>query len=288
MGKPIKERLPYSTEITLDAQIPSPAEKAARRIVLPGDEVAVSEEYESGEGTYERDGKIYATAPGILNLDDASKVARIRMFNPPAQLKVGDVVYATVSDIRSSMATAQVVILHGVDRQLSGDTEAAIHISNVSSEYTEEFRQVFRLGDIIRAQVIQAQPSLQLTTAGPTLGVVKALCSECRGPLIRRGNELYCERCEHSEQRKITSDYGDLALELPAKQLSIAYSGDRRERRSEGRGEGYGYRGGDRDDRGDRGDRRGGRGRGPPRRGGYEHRGGGGRGRPPRREGHRR
>jgi len=284
MGKPINDRVTYSTEITLDAQIPSPAEKPARRVILPGDEVAVSEEYESGEGTYERDGKIYATAPGILNLDDASKVARVRMFNPPAQLKVGDIVYATVSDIRSSMATAQVVVLHGVDRQLSGDTEAAIHISNVSSDYTEEFRQVFCLGDIIRAQVIQAQPSLQLTTAGPTLGVVKALCSECRGPLVRRGNELYCERCEHSEQRKITSDYGDLTLDSPAKQLSIAFSGDRRERRSEGRGEGHGYRGGDRGDRGDRG---GGRGRGPPRRGGYEHRGGGGRGRPPRRDGPR-
>jgi exosome complex component CSL4 len=286
MGKPINERVTYSPEITLDAQIPPPAEKPTRRIVLPGDEVAVSEEYESGEGTYERDGKIYATAPGILSLDDASKVARVRMFNPPAQLKVGDIVYATVSDIRSSMATAQVAVLHGVDRQLSGDTEAAIHISNVSSDYTEEFRQVFRLGDIIRAQVIQAQPSLQLTTAGPTLGVVKALCSECRGPLTRRGNDLYCERCEHSEQRKITSDYGDLALESPAKQLSIAFSGDRRERRGEGRGEGHGYRGGDRGDRDDRGDRRGGRGRGPPRTGGYE-RGGGGRGRPPRRDGRR-
>ena len=280
MGKRINRRLVYSREITLEGTIPPPPPKPVRRVVLPGDEVAVTEEYESGEGTYERDGKIYAVAPGILALDDSSKVAKVTQFNPPAKLRVGDIVYATVSDIRSSMATAEVVVLHGVDRQLSGDTEGAIHISHVSSEYTEEFRQVFRLGDIIRAQVIQAQPSLQLTTAGPNLGVVKALCSECRGPLVKRGSELYCERCEHSEQRKTTSDYGDLKLDSPAKELSVPYSQERRERRGEGRGEGY--------HRDDRGDRPGGRGRGPPRRGGYEHRGGGGRGRgPPRRDGRR-
>ena len=279
MGKRINRRLDYSREITLEGTIPPPPSRPARRVVLPGDEVAVTEEYESGEGTYERDGKIYAVAPGILNLDDASKVAKVVQFNPPAQLRVGDIVYATVSDIRSSMATAEVVVLHGVDRQLSGDTEGAIHISHVSSEYTEDFRQVFRLGEIIRAQVIQAHPSLQLTTAGPSLGVVKALCSECRAPLEKRGGDLYCARCERTEQRKTTADYGDLKLDSPSRELSVAFQ-ERRERRGEGRGEGF--------HREDRGERRGGRGRGPPRRGGYEHRGGGGRGRGPPRRDHRR
>lgn len=257
---------------------PAPTEKPARRVVLPGDEVAVSEEYEAGEGTYERDGKIFANAPGILNLDDSSKVAKVQLFNPPAQLRVGDLVYATVTDIRSSMATANVVILHGVERQLSGDTEGAIHISNVSTDYTEDFRQMFRLGDIIRAQVIQAQPSLQLTTAGQNLGVVKALCSQCRGPMVMRGPELYCERCEHTEPRKITPDYGEPKLESPASELSISISPERRERRGEGRGEGY--RGGERGERRGGGERGGGRGRGYPPRGR-----GGGRGGHPRREG---
>ena len=41
------------------------------RKVLPGDEVAIAEEYMSGEGTYEMEGKIYASAVGELDLDQA-------------------------------------------------------------------------------------------------------------------------------------------------------------------------------------------------------------------------
>lgn len=279
MGKHLNAGGLYSTEIDLESAMPAQTGKSNRRLVLPGDEVAVSEEYESGEGTYERDGKIFASAPGMLDLDEGAKVARVWMFNPPVQLRVGDIVYATVDDLRSSMATATVFVLHGVERPLSGETEGSIHISNVSTQYTEDFRQMFRLGDILRAQVIQVEPSLQLTTAGPALGVVKALCTQCRGPLLRRGNELYCERCERTEIRKIATDYGDLKLESPVRELAAEVR-ERRERR---------------DDRGpprhreDRGERRGGGGGGRryDRRGGGG-RGGGGRGRPPRRDDRRR
>jgi len=40
-----------------------------RKIVLPGDVIAATEEYEAGEGTYESEGQIYAAMPGILDLD---------------------------------------------------------------------------------------------------------------------------------------------------------------------------------------------------------------------------
>jgi len=36
----------------------------AVRVVLPGEEVAVTEEYEAGDGTYEEDGKVFAAQPG--------------------------------------------------------------------------------------------------------------------------------------------------------------------------------------------------------------------------------
>ncbi len=262
----------------MNEENPSPSKKQERKVVLPGDEVAVTEEYESGEGTYEKDGKIFAIAPGTLDLDEVSKVAKVKMFNPPVRLKVGDIVYATVDDIKSSMASATIFVLHGVERQITGESEGSIHISNVSSQYTEDFRQMFRLGDIIRAQVIQSEPSLQLTTAGPKLGVVKALCSQCRGQMVRRGEDMFCERCERTEVRKIADDYGELKLDSSVSELNVQVQ-DRRERRGDRRGSDR-----RRDDRGGRRgtrrqDRRGGR------RGGRRD---GGRGRPPRRNNRRR
>jgi exosome complex component CSL4 len=235
------------------------------KIVLPGDEIAVAEEFEPGEGTYERNGAVFAATPGMLILDSQNRVARVRAFNPPAELKVGDIVYGVIDDIRGMMATASIQAIHGRSRQISGEAEGTIHISNVSEDYTEDIHDKFRLGDLIRAKVIQVKPSVQLTTAEPTLGVVKAICSVCRGPLELRGRDLYCPRDERTEQRKIAADYDDLRLTVPASELG---GGKIQEKQRGGR---------------DEGERRGGRDRGGGRGGGgrdrFRDRGQGGRGR---------
>jgi exosome complex component CSL4 len=230
------------------------------KMVLPGDEIAVAEEFEPGEGTYERNGLVFAAAPGVLYLDPENRVARVRAFNPPAELKLGDIVYGVVEDIRGMMATATILAIHGRSRQISGESDGTVHISNVSEDYTEDIHDKFRLGDIIRAKVIQVKPSLQLTTAEPNLGVVRAFCSVCRGPLELRGRDLYCPRDERPERRKFAADYADLRLFVPATELG---GGKVPEKHRGERGEGPERGGRDRGGRGggrDR-DRGGGRGR---------------------------
>src|SRR2546425_10387600 len=233
-----------------------------RRMVLPGDAIAAAEEYEAGEGTYEREGQVFAAIPGLLELDGRNFVARVRPFNPLAELKVGDIVYGVISDIRSSMAEATVAAIHGSKREITGETEGAIHVSKISNEYIEDIRDALHVGDIVRAKVIQAKPSLQLTAAEPALGVVKAVCSNCRRPLELKGQDLWCPRCERTERRKIASDYGRLMLSSPATELGAGVVTVEPPRAREGGGSrggprgrgGGGYRGG--------GGRGGGRGRG--------------------------
>src|SRR5256884_4310114 len=251
------------------------------KMVLPGDEIATAEEFEPGEGTYEKNGLVFAATPGVLVLDPGNRVARVRAFNPPAELRVGDIVYGVIDDIRGMMATATIQAIHGRARQISGESEGTIHIPNVSEEYTEDIHDKFRLGDVIRAKVVQVKPSVQLTTAEPDLGVVKAMCSVCRGPLELRGRDLYCPRDERTEQRKLAADYADLRLFVPASELG---GGTIPEKHRGGRGEGADHGGRDRGGGGggrDRPPHRGGGGRGP---GGRKAPGGGrGRGRGARR-----
>ncbi len=237
------------------------------KMVLPGDQIAVAEEFEPGEGTYERNGLVFASTPGVLQLDEQNRIARVRAFNPPAELQVGDIVYCVVDDIRGMMATATVMAIHGRARQISGETDGTIHISNVSEEYTEDIRDMYHLGDVIRAKVIQTKPSVQLTTAEPDLGVVKALCSQCRGPMELRGRDLYCPRCERTERRKTARDYNDLKLDVPPQELGGGRVAPRLRREDRGGRGGHGEHGG-REHRGDRGGR--------DRHGGHDrHRGGG-------------
>ena len=249
------------------------------KMVLPGDQIAVAEEFEPGQGTYERNGLVFASTPGVLQLDVQNRVARVRPFNPPAELQVGDIVYGVVDDIRGMMATATVSAIHGRDRQISGENEGTIHISNVSEEYTEDIRDMYHLGDIIRAKVVQVKPSVQLTTAEPDLGVVKAFCGQCRGTLELRGRDLFCPRCELTERRKLARDYENLKLDVPAAELGAGHvvarqrgggrEGHDRDRGGRDRRGGHGDRGGHgRHDRGGRDGRdrgHGGRDRGPRR-----------------------
>src|SRR3989442_10515948 len=101
-----------------------------RKMVLRGAEIAGAEEFEPGEGTYDRNGLVFAATPGVLFLDPENPVARVRPFNPPAELKVGDIVYGVVDDIRGLIATATVLAIHGRTRQISGEAEGTIHTSN--------------------------------------------------------------------------------------------------------------------------------------------------------------
>ena len=74
--------------------------------MLPGDEVAIAEEYMSGEGTYESDGKIYASAVGELDLEElmrahAKNTDRGRAgYNP--RMLLGLILYGCCAGVRSS------------------------------------------------------------------------------------------------------------------------------------------------------------------------------------------
>ena len=182
-----------------------PEEKG--KMVFPGEEVAISEEYIPGEGTYEAGGKIYAAQVGDLELDRSDMVARVRGYNPPLELKPGDIVIGNVEEVKSSMVIVNVVAVEGKNRAITGETEGTIHISKVSEGYTRDIGREYRNGDIILARVLQVKPSLQLATNARDLGVVKAFCSRCRSPLELRGRELYCKQDDRSEPRKISTEY---------------------------------------------------------------------------------
>lgn len=180
--------------------------------VFPGDEVAEEEEYLASDGTFAENGKVYASQFGILELDDDECVARVRTPNPPNILKIGDIVYAVIADIRNTMATADVIAKDGVDRCLGGETYATIHVSKISQGYTDNVANELRKGDYIRARVTAIKPALQLTTKEDHLGVVRSLCGECKTELQRKGKNLYCPECQRTLPRKLADDYGDIIL----------------------------------------------------------------------------
>lgn len=184
------------------------------KLVMPGDQLSTSEELLPGEGTFEENGVIRASRIGMYIVNEKHHSAEVKpVTSTPVVLKKGDTVLAKVTMAKPSMIIADVIHVIGKNRAVSGDTDATIHVKEIEQGYTKDASTEYKAEDIIRAKVIQAQPSVQLETRDKNLGAIRALCTKCRHSLIKKGHLLECENCGNKEHRKIAQDYGEINLQ---------------------------------------------------------------------------
>ncbi|MGP8077381.1 MAG: exosome complex RNA-binding protein Csl4 [Thermoplasmata archaeon] len=172
-------------------------------LVLPGDYLGAAEEYLPGRGTYEDRGRIYASVLGRPSIDARDRTVRVEARNAVPELAEGDIVYARVDELKTAMAICTVLTTTSSRRAVPGKPEGTVHISKAKDGYTETLSGEFAIGDILLAKVLQARPSIKLTTAPTSLGVVSARCQACHAVLRLGGEELVCPRCGHRERRKL-------------------------------------------------------------------------------------
>ncbi len=183
--------------------------------VVPGDFLATAEEFVPGDGAYEDGGKIYSSHTGVVLVDIRTKHISVfsRALGPPV-LKRGDTVIGRVEEVRDQTASVYIGILKGrEDRELPLPNMGTIHVSQVREGYVRDLKREFRVGDIVKANVLNARREpVQLSTEGDNLGVIVATCSRCRSLLKREDSKLRCPSCDNLEFRKLASDYRQGAL----------------------------------------------------------------------------
>nr|WP_255668535.1 exosome complex RNA-binding protein Csl4 [Methanocella sp. CWC-04] len=94
-----------------------------------------------------------------------------------------------------------------MDREIAGNTQAAIHISNVKDSYVQDLAQEFGYQDIVKAKVIDTK-NMRLSTVDKNLGVITSQCPRCKINLKFENGKLKCPKCERRENRKLSQDYG--------------------------------------------------------------------------------
>lgn len=172
-------------------------------LVLPGDYIGAAEEFLPGHGTYESRGRIYASLLGTPVLDPRDRTVRVDARNAIPEIAEGDLVYARVDELKAAMAICTVIGTATSRRVVPGSPEGTVHISKAKEGYTESLSGEFAVGDVVLARVLQARPSIKLSTAAATLGVVAARCQLCHALLTPGPKELVCPRCGNHERRKL-------------------------------------------------------------------------------------
>ena len=177
------------------------------RLVLPGDYLGAAEEFLPGRGTYESRGRIYASVLGTAAVDPRDRTVRVEARNAIPEIRDGELVYARVDEIKTAMAICTVLSTAASRRNVPGTPEGTVHISKAREGYTESLSGEFAVGDVILARVLQARPSVKLSTAAATLGVVSARCQLCHALLTPGPKDLVCPRCGNREHRKLAKGH---------------------------------------------------------------------------------
>ena len=177
--------------------------------VLPGDLIGTSEEFIPRNGAYLEGGNIYSASSGIVNINKKERSISVTpITNTPPHLQVGDIVIGQVTDVKDSVALVEIAGIKGKgEREIVNAEQAAIHVSNVKDAYVKDLYYEFAPFDIVKARVLDLR-NMRLSTVNKELGVMKAYCGNCRTVLKVDNGKLKCPKCERTETRKLSSDYG--------------------------------------------------------------------------------
>ncbi len=179
-----------------------------KRKVFPGDELAVIEEYNDGEGSYQEDGLVRSEELGETRLNREKRALEVKKVTKPLNLPVeGAIVIAEAGSVTRRDARVDIFRIDG--KKIEPTYTGVIHISDVAREFGRNLEQALRSGDIVRAVVANTKNRIiQLSIAGPEYGVIYAYCSRCGGILENQKGRLTCPNCKRVERRQTARSYG--------------------------------------------------------------------------------
>ena len=159
---------------------------------------------------YSKNGKDYCVMKEAKNNNISMKVISVVSDAKPALLKVGDIVYGQITDIKPQRANVQIECIKDNGRPLALPYMGAIHISQAKKDYLEKLSDAFRIGDIIQAKVVKVTgDNVDLGSTDDDCDVLKAMCTRCRDYMhtTQKADEVQCNSCNKKEKRKVSKNY---------------------------------------------------------------------------------
>ncbi len=184
-------------------------DKAKPAHALPGDKLAVSEEFLPGQHTYDDSGYIRALRAGSVRRDVKSMEISVKPAAEPEIIKVDDWVTGQVEGAQANSANVHIYFLNG--KPTYKDFSGMLSLRGLSGGGRGARRTTpVKMGDIVRCRVFSLLNGIiHLTIDEPDMGVVSAMCGNCGRPLLRgSATKAKCDECGNVEERKLAKDFG--------------------------------------------------------------------------------
>jgi len=169
---------------------------------LPGDKIAIIEEYETGQNTFDDGQSIRSVVVGTTAFDKSNRIARINEFKKTSVPKEGDIVIGTISALMNNMFAVNIMFING--RPTHANLECICQARGAKK------RILVRVSDIVMAKIIShLNGVIHAIINEPELGVLFSQCIKCGGKVVALGNNIKCTDCGYIEERKLSTKFGN-------------------------------------------------------------------------------
>ena len=181
-----------------------------KEMVFPGSVLGLEEEFVAGLHAYESGGSVLADSVGEKVLDTSKYEAAVKKATREVRtMERGCSVLCVVSMVKAHAVLVEIreAEMNG-ERRTVQDRNGSVNVRNIANSYVRACEDMYRVGDIVRARVLEVTPyGIELETKAPEYGVVLAFGIHSRKPLHLIEGKLRDAATGAEETRKVASGY---------------------------------------------------------------------------------
>ncbi|PWI49151.1 hypothetical protein CEE45_03145 [Candidatus Heimdallarchaeota archaeon B3_Heim] len=184
-------------------------ENSTQNRVVPGDKIAVIEEFLPDETCFEQDGSILSMTTGEVITDLKKHKITVKPIKNVFVLKRGDTGVGRVVYVKKQIASVDIHMIN--DTKVPLPMNSILHVSEASRRFVKNMYEVTRPGDWLKFRIVRRMKPIYISLIGEGLGVVIAQCNHCGHDLeFYRRNALKCPNCSLIQNRITANSFGKL------------------------------------------------------------------------------
>ncbi|KFM14592.1 hypothetical protein AAA799O18_00562 [Marine Group I thaumarchaeote SCGC AAA799-O18] len=168
--------------------------------VLPGDKIAIIEEYETGKNSYNDGEVIRSTVVGEGDIDKKERIVNVKNLKSTSVPKSNDIVIGTVAAVMGSMFIVLVKFINS--KPVKSQVECICSTTNIRK------RNIALVNDLVKIKILgELNGAIHGTINSPDLGVLFTKCRKCGRDVKPLRDIIKCIECGWTDDRKLSSDF---------------------------------------------------------------------------------
>jgi len=168
--------------------------------VLPGEKIAIIEEYGAGNNACEDGHVVRATVIGETETDKQERLVNVKKRKSISIPEKGDIVIGTVEAVMGSMIA--VLINYINSKPVKAQVECICATRSIRK------KNIALVKDLVKLKIIgHLNGAIHATMQDPELGVLFTKCRKCGMDVKPLRDIVKCVECGWTDDRKLSSDF---------------------------------------------------------------------------------